>query len=275
MSKGPELFFNIGKTARDLLTKDFNTDQKFSISTFSDSGLALTSSALKRGGISIGDVAGVYKYKNTLFSFIVDSESNIASTVTFDEIFPSTRAIASFKLPDYNSGKLEVQYFHDHATFTTALALNKSPAIDFSSTFGTKAFAFGAEAGYDTTSGKLTKYTAGFTMTKADSTYSIILGDKADTIKAACAKYLDQSKRSAFVTEVSRKFSTNENGYAFGGSYALDPLTTVKAKINNNGKLGAVLQHEMIPKSLLTVSGEFDTVSSERPKIGFAFAIKP
>lgn len=71
--------------------------------------------------------------------------------------------------------QLEVQYFHDHATFTTAVALNQSPAVDVSATIGTPSIAFGAEAGYDTTSGSFTKYTAGISVTKPDSSASIIL----------------------------------------------------------------------------------------------------
>lgn len=131
----------------------------------------------------------------------------ILTTITFTEIFPSTKTIASFKLPDYNSGKVseflfarvsnqfftckfklkafsdrlstflqvEVQYFHDHATFTTAVALNQSPVVDLSATIGTPTIAFGAEAGYDTTSGSFTKYTAGVSVTKPDSYASILL----------------------------------------------------------------------------------------------------
>ena len=68
-----------------------------------------------------------------------------------------------------------MQYFHDHATFTSAVALNQSPAIDVSTTIGTPIIAFGAEAGYDTTSGNFTKYTAGISVTKPDSSASIIL----------------------------------------------------------------------------------------------------
>lgn len=71
--------------------------------------------------------------------------------------------------------QLELQYFHDHATFTTVVALNQSPAIDVTATIGTPTIAFGAEAGYDTTSGSFTKYTAGISVTKPDSYASIIL----------------------------------------------------------------------------------------------------
>ncbi|KAK7853510.1 mitochondrial outer membrane protein porin 2-like [Quercus suber] len=276
MSKGPGLFTDIGKKAKDLLTRDFNSDQKFTVSTYSDAGVALTSTAVKKGGFSTGDVAAQYKYKNAIFDVKVDTESNISTTITFTEILPSTKTIASFKVPDYNSGKLEVQYFHDHATLTTAVALNQSPAIDVSATIGTPSIAFGAEAGYDTTTGNFTKYTAGLSVAKPESSASIILGDKGDSIKASYVHHLDEFKKSAAVGEITRKFSTNENTFTVGGSYAIDSLTVVKAKLNNHGKLGALLQHEVIPKSVLTVSGEVDTKALDKnPNFGLAIALRP
>lgn len=276
MSKGPGPFSEIGKKAKDLLTRDYTSDQKFSISTYSDAGVVLTSTAVKKGGLSTGDVAALYKFKNTVVDVKVDTESNISTTVTVTEILPSTKTIASVKLPDYNSGKLEVQYFHDHAAFSTAVTVNQSPLLDVSATIGTPAIAFGAEAGYDTTSGNFTKYNAGISITKPDSSASIILGDKGDSLRASYVHYLDQLKKSAAVGEITRKFSTNENTFTVGGSYSVDHVTVVKAKLNNHGKLGALLQHEVIPKSLLTISGEIDTKALEKnPKFGLAIALKP
>ncbi|GLU20127.1 hypothetical protein SLE2022_363400 [Rubroshorea leprosula] len=276
MSKGPGLFSDIGKKAKDLLTKDYITDQKFTVSTYSDAGLGLTSTALKRGGLSIGDVSVLYKYKNALFDVKVDTESNISTTFTFTEILPSTKTIASFKVPDYSSGKLEVQYFHDHATLTTAVGMNQTPAVDVSATIGTPFITFGAEAGYDTTSGSFTKYTAGISVSKPDSCASIIMGDKGDSIKASYVHHLDKLKKSAAVAEITRRFSTNENTFTVGGLYAIDHLTVVKAKLNNHGRLGALLQHEVIPKSLLTISSEVDTKALDKnPRFGLSLALKP
>ncbi|KAL6952901.1 Voltage-dependent anion-selective channel protein 2 [Sarracenia purpurea var. burkii] len=276
MSKGPGLFSDIGKNAKDLLTKDYVSDQKFSLSTSSDTGVAITSTAVKKGGLSTGDVAAQYQYNNTLIAVKFDTESNISTTLTFVDIVPSTKTIASFKLPDYNSGKLEVQYFHPHATFTTAAALNQSPIVDLSATIGTPTIAFGAEAGYETTAGKFTKYTAGISITKPDSCASIILGDKGDSITASYVHHLDQYKKSTAVGEITRRFSRNENTFTVGGSYAVDSLTVVKAKLNNHGKLGALMQHELIPKSVLTISSEFDTKALDRtPRFGLALALKP
>ncbi|GJX38411.1 mitochondrial outer membrane protein porin 2-like protein [Tanacetum coccineum] len=273
-NEGPGLFSDIGKKAKDLLTRDYLSDHKFSVSTTTDAGVTLTSAATKKGGQSNGDVGTVYKYKNVLLDVIFDTQSTIATTLTFTEIVPSTKTIASFKLPDFTSGK--VQYFHHHATLTSAVALNHPQTIDVSATIGTPTFSFGAEAGYESSSSKLTKYTAGISVNKPDSSASIVLGDRGDTLRASYIHHFDLSKKTAAVGEISRRLSTNENTFTVGGSYAVDGLTVVKAKLNNHGKLGAVLQHEIIPKSLVTVSSELDTNALDKtPKFGLALALKP
>ena len=120
------------------------------------------------------------------------------------------------------------------------------------------------------------KYTAGLSVAKPESSASIILGDKGDNIKTSYVHHLDQFKKSAAIGEITRKFSTNENTFTVGGSYAIDSLTVVKAKLNNHGKLGALLQHEVIPKSVLTVFGEVDTKALDKnPKFGLAIALWP
>ena len=101
-------------------------------------------------------------------------------------------------------------------------------------------------------------------------------GDKGESIRASYVHHFDQFKKSSAAGEIARKFSTNENTFTVGGSYSLDNLTLVKAKLNNHGKLGTVLQHELIPKSILTVSSEFDTKALEKtPRFGLSLALKP
>ncbi|KAL8168339.1 hypothetical protein V2J09_009838 [Rumex salicifolius] len=276
MATGPGLFSDIGKKAKDLLAKDYVTDQKFSVSTLSNTGLAITSSAVKNGGLSTGQVAAIYPYKNSLINVQVDTASNILTSFIIKDILPSTKTMASFILPDYTSGKLEVQYFHHHGTLTTSATLNKNPIINLSATLGTPTISFGAEAGYDTTSRYVTKYTAGISVTKPECCASIILGEKGDTITASYLHHLDESSRSTVVGEFNRKFSTNENTFTVGGSYAIDSITVAKAKLNNHGKLGAALQHELMPKSILTLAGDFDTKALDRnPRFGVAFALSP
>lgn len=87
---------------------------------------------------------------------------------------------------------------------------------------------------------------------------------------------MDHSKRRAAGGEIARKFSTNHNTFTVGGSYALDDLMLVKFKPNNHGTLGSVLQHQIIRKSVITISSELDTKALDKiPKFGVCFALRP
>ncbi|XP_074574260.1 mitochondrial outer membrane protein porin 5-like [Curcuma longa] len=274
--RGPGLFSDIGKKAKDLLNKDYTYDPKLTISTYSASGVGLTAAAVNKGGVYTFDVGSQYKYKNTLIDVKVDTNSNISTTLTITDIVPYSKAIASFKIPDYNSGKLELQYLHDHASFASVVALKQSPVVDLSVTLGTKAAAFGVEAGFDTASGNFAKYTLGIGLTKPEYNASIVLEDKLDTLRASYLHHLDEKQKTSAVAEIVRQFSANKNIVTIGGQYELDPLTTVKARFNNSGKVTALLQHELKPKSFLTLAGEFDTKALEKaPKFGLALALKP
>ncbi|KAG6529056.1 mitochondrial outer membrane protein porin 5-like [Zingiber officinale] len=274
--KGPGLFSDIGKKAKDLLNKDYTNDQKLTISTCSDSGLGLTSAAVNKGGHYTFDVSTQYKHKNTLIDVKVDTNSNILTTITISDALPYTKAIATFKIPDYHSRKLELQYFHDHASIASVVSLKQSPVVELSATLGTKAAAFGIDAGFDTASGNFGKYTLGVGFTKPEYNVSIVLEDKLDTLRASYLHHLDAAQKTSVGAEIVRQFSTNKNTMTVGGQYEVDPLTTVKARFNNSGKFGALLQHELRPKSVLNLSSEFDTKALEKaPKFGLALALKP
>ncbi|XP_056685018.1 mitochondrial outer membrane protein porin 2-like [Spinacia oleracea] len=88
---------------------------------------------------------------------------------------PSLKSIASVKLPDYNSAKLELQYFHEHAALNSSISFNKSLIFYVSATCGTPSTVIGVEAGYDTSISDFTKYNVGISMTKPDSCTSVIL----------------------------------------------------------------------------------------------------
>lgn len=81
---------------------------------------------------------------------------------------------------------------------------------------------------------------------------------------------------TAVGAEVTHSFSSNENTVTIGTQHLLDPLTSVKARVNNFGKVSGLIQHEWRPKSLITVSTEVDTKSIDKSaKFGLALALKP
>ncbi|KAE9590381.1 hypothetical protein Lal_00028093 [Lupinus albus] len=276
MAKGPVLYSEIGKKARDLLFKDYHSDQKFTITTYSPTGVAITSSGTRKGDLFVADVNTQLKNKNITTDIKVDTDSNLFTTITVNEPAPGLKAIFNFKVPDQRSGKVEVQYLHDYAGITTSVGLTANPVVNFSGVVGTNALALGADVSFDTKIGELTKLNAGFNFTNDDLVASLTVNDKGDALNASYFHVVSPLSSTAVGAEVTHRFSTNENTLTFGTQHALDPLTTVKARVNNFGKANALIQHEWRPKSFFTISGEVDTKAIEKSaKVGLGLVLKP
>ncbi|MED6144745.1 Voltage-dependent anion-selective channel protein 1 [Stylosanthes scabra] len=264
MAKGPGLYTEIGKKARDLLFKDYHSDQKFSISTYSPTGVAITSSGTRKGELFVADVNTQLKNRNVTTDIKVDTDSNLFTTITVDEPTPGLKAIFSFKVPDQRSGKVELQYLHDYAGVSTSVGLTANPIVNLSAVVGTNVLALGVDLSYDTKSGDLIKSNSGLSFTKDDLIAALNVNDKGDTLNASYYHVVNPLTSTAVGAEVTHRFSSNENTLTLGTQHALDPLTTVKARVNNYGRASALIQHEWRPKSLFTISGEVDTKAIEK-----------
>ncbi|GLT45341.1 hypothetical protein SLA2020_191780 [Shorea laevis] len=276
MVKGPGLYSDIGKKARDLLYKDYQTDHKFSVTTYTSNGVAITSTGVKKGELFLADVSTKLKNKNITTDLKVDTSSNLLTTVTVDEPAPGLKTIFSFIVPDQRSGKLELQYQHEYSGISTSIGLTANPIVNFSGVVGNNVLSLGTDLSFDTATGNFKKCNAGFSFTHADLIASLNLNDKGDTLSASYYHIVSPLTNTAVGAELSHSFSNNENSLTIGTQHALDPLTTVKARVNNYGRTSALIQHEWSPKSLFTISGEVDTRAIEKSaKIGLALALKP
>ncbi|XP_031093914.1 mitochondrial outer membrane protein porin of 34 kDa [Ipomoea triloba] len=276
MGKGPGLYSDIGKKARDLLYKDYQTDHKFTITTYSPTGVAITSSGSKKGDFFVADVNTQLKNKNITTDIKVDTNSNLFTTITVDEPVPGLKTILNFRVPDQRSGKLEIQYLHDYAGISTSVGLTANPIVSFSGVLGTNSLALGTDVSFDSKTGTFTKYNAGLSFINSDLIAALTLNDKGDTLSASYYQPTKPLTNTFIGAEVTHSFSTNMNTITVGTQHQLDPLTTVKARMNNFGKASALIQHEWRPKSIFTLSGELDTKSVDKsPKFGLALALKP
>nr|DAD34796.1 TPA_asm: hypothetical protein HUJ06_005436 [Nelumbo nucifera] len=237
---------------------------------------AVTSTGIKKGELFLADINTQLKNKNITTDIKVDTNSNVFTTITVDEPAPGLKTILSFKVPDQRSGKAELQYLHDYAGISASIGLTANPIVNFSGVVGTSAASVGTDLSFDTASGNFTKFNAGASLSNADLIASLTLNDKGDTLTASYYHIVSPLTHTAVGAELTRTFSSNDNTLTFGTQHALDPLTTVKARLNNYGKASALIQHEWRPKSLLTISGEVDTRAIEKSaKVGLALALKP
>nr|GMD64367.1 mitochondrial outer membrane protein porin of 34 kDa [Ipomoea batatas] len=81
-------YTHINKKAKDLLYRDYQTDRKFTITTYSLTGVAITSTGSKKGDLFFGDVNTQLKNKNITIDIKVDTNSNVFTTITIDEDVP-------------------------------------------------------------------------------------------------------------------------------------------------------------------------------------------
>ncbi|KAL5788076.1 hypothetical protein ACOSP7_005025 [Xanthoceras sorbifolium] len=272
-NKGPGLFPDIGKEAKDLLTKGYVKDDVFSISTRSSIGVVSTlTTAVKHGRHSTSNIAATYK--NATVDVKFDSKSHLSTTLSFREKFsPSTKTLFTLKLPDHSSSELKIQYFHEKAALASSFVLKQSPAVVISAVIGNPRIAFGVEAEYKTTR-CFTKYDAAIHVANPKCNASIILANKGDLLKASYMHRFHQPTRIAVAAEITRRFSTKENSLTIGGSYEVDRKTTLKVKVNNHGSLNTLLLYKIRTKSSLSISGEFDTKGLDKtPRIGLAAAL--
>lgn len=276
MGSSPAPFSEIGKKAKDLLTKDYNFDQKFSLSVVGATGLGLIATGSKRDQIFIGDLSTIYKSGNTTVDVKVDTYSNVTSKVTVSNLLPSTKAALSFKIPDNKSGKLDVQYLHPHAAFDSSIGLNPNPLLELSATIGSKELSLGGEVAFDTASASFIKYNAGISLNKHDYSAALLLTDKGQALKASYIHYVDSKNGTTVAAELIHRFSSYQNNFSIGSSHAIDPFTIVKTRLSDNGKIATLLQREWRPKSLITFSAEYDSKAvNATPKLGLALTLKP
>ncbi|MQL90760.1 hypothetical protein Taro_023363 [Colocasia esculenta] len=272
---GPGLYSEIGKKARDLLYRDYQTDQKFVFSTCAANGVAITSTGTKKNDLIFGEIHTQLKNKGVTTDLKVNSDSTLLTTITVDELAPRFKTIFSFVVPDQRSGKVELQYLHDYAGVNASFGLTANPVVNFASVVGTNTVAAGVDLSFNTATGNFIKYNVGLNMINDDLIASFTLNDKFDTLTTSYYHYIKPSTTTAVGAELTHSFSSNENTLTFGTQHALDPLTTVKARINNYGRASALLQHEWRPKSLITISGEVDTKAIEKSsKVGLSLLLK-
>ncbi|GFY80687.1 voltage dependent anion channel 4 [Actinidia rufa] len=238
MATSPAPFSEIGKQVKeisllctDLLTKDYNFDQKFTFSVPSSSGM-------------------------------------VSTKVTVNDILASTKAALSFNIPDHKSGKLDVHYLRNHATIDSSIGLNPTPLLEVAATLGNKDLSFGGEFWFDTTSSSFTRYSAAIGLNKADFSAALILMDKGKTLKASYIHTLNTLNGTAVAAEMTHRFSSYENSFTIGSSHVIDPYTSLKTRFSDNGKVAMLCQREWRPKSLITFSAEYDSKATDAaPKL--------
>uniref|UniRef100_A0A0D9YS78 PTBP1-like RNA recognition motif 2 domain-containing protein n=1 Tax=Oryza glumipatula TaxID=40148 RepID=A0A0D9YS78_9ORYZ len=91
---------------------------------------------VKKGGSDTLDLSSVCKYKNAHDSIQVGTVSSISLSLTMFPVLPSKKLVTSIKIPNYNSGQMEVQCIHQSASFVTSIGMESSLVVAFCGSAG-------------------------------------------------------------------------------------------------------------------------------------------
>ena len=102
--------------------------------------------------------------------------------------------------------------------------------------------------------------------------------DNFQTLKGSCYFEVNPLTKTAIAAEVKYDLADDETtGVTVGAQHALFSWTLLKARLNNNGKVGGLIQQKFGTKFSITVAGEInlnEKAKEKFPKVGVSMALK-
>jgi len=276
-------FKDIGKSASDLLTKDFKVGKNtVELKTKVPQGITLTPSATKGGDKLDGSVKAEYGIAKGM-----KTEMELATSGVMKCMFEAADVIAKGmvckvdaatpapgKAGFLSSAAFEAVYKTGPARCQASYDLYKGDLTANAS--ATKSgVSVGAECTYSTSKSALAKYAAACQYVQPDFTVAMKLSEAlAKPGKTFAGTYYHKVSGDMQVgAELSKAASKTDVDLAFGCMYKLDKDTTVKSKVDSDGKLLASFKQKLSPLTLITLAAEIDTVNLNEGKHKFGMVM--
>lgn len=277
-------FADIAKSANDLLNKDF---YHLSAGTLEVKSNTPNNVAFKVTGksshdkVTSGAIEG--KYTEKPLGLTLTQSWNTANALESklelnDSITKGLKAEGIFSfLPANNArgAKFNLHYkqpnFHGRAFFD----LLKGPTANIDAVVGHEGFLAGASAGYDVQKGAVTGYSAAVGYAAPTYVAAVTASDHLSVFAASYYhKVNSQVEAGAKATWNSK--SGNAVGLEVASKYRLDPVSFVKAKINDRGVAAVAYNVLLRPGVTLGVGASFDTQKLDQAthKVGTSFTFE-
>jgi len=277
----PVAFSDLSKASKDLLTKDYPLGHaKLEVKTITANGVNLTvngtqdnktgfvssEAKLKYSDFAKGLVVTKSITTNNLLSLQIELENKAAKGVKLD-VVSSYLPLTSAK-----NVSAKVYYKHDLAHVRAAADMFKGPLLNIDFVSGQNGVFVGGETGYNVEKGTTTKYNASIAYFHRDFTAALHSTDCFNAYSAAYYQRVNPDVEVGAVASWDSKVNNNAVNLEVGTKYFLDRDAFVKAKINNQGKLGLAYTQIIKPGIKLGLAGSFDTSKLDEPahKLGFS-----
>ncbi|KDP31208.1 hypothetical protein JCGZ_11584 [Jatropha curcas] len=246
MSKGPGLYQDIGKKARDLLYRDYVHQSRTH-----------------------------FQYRDIKWNFDVSCET--------PEILPGVTTLFRFILPE--AGKVELRFLNEYFGIAAGVGVKAydegpflgngyTPVVNLSGVAGNTLFSLGTDVSFNVSERTFDEFSAGLSFNMPFFISALNLDDKLDAVKASCHYTFNPLTRTAIAAELKHNFSSSgATTITVGAQHSLFPFTLMKARVNSDAKIGGLIRLEMWEKLHLALIGEVDFRAPDKiSKIGMSMA---
>jgi hypothetical protein len=274
----PPFFKNFGKSAKDLLSKKYDYQNKLSAKNNVQSDLAIESSTTsdEKGNWS-GNVKATYKNKD--FGNVeteVDTRGTASSEATFTKLANNTSVIV--KVTEKPTVRASAEYKQENVAAAVGVDWSKTTTTaDGSVSAGLDGFAVGGDGKYDATKSEVASYNAGAEYAAKDFTASVKTDKKFEAVLVSYFHNVNTGR--AGKTQVGGSFAHDWNKktqvLTIGTEHDVDAATTLKGKVDSEGGVAGAVEHRLAnPAVKINAAALFNKNSgftAQQFGVGFTF----
>jgi len=270
----PPKYDDLGKDSKDLLNKSYNFGAiKLEGKTLAANGKTEFVSEFTHDYTESGAVGATLesKWKGLPYGLSISEKWNtqnvILSKITCDKIANLTLDGEVTFAPSTGKKSAKVKATHQ-SVYTNVVGdvdLLSGPAVNLSAVFGYGGLLAGYQASYDTGNSKLTKNNVALAYKGGDYT---LHGSVVDATKFTCSLHHSVNAGLAVGAQMSWAAGGDSTSFTVGMKKEIDADASVKAKIDNNLRVGLSYTQTLRPGLSATLSGLLNGKEATGHKFG-------
>ncbi|KAI8330489.1 eukaryotic porin/Tom40 [Chlamydoabsidia padenii] len=279
----PVAFNDIGKSAKDLLSKDYPVGGvKLEVKTTAPNGVTFKVNGHRdnKTGVIIGDLETKYADKVNGISFTeawttsnhlngkIELENNLAKGLKLE--------LMTSLLPALNDKTAKVNAIYKKPNVHTVATLDVFKTnFSVNSVVGQQGFLVGGEVAYNVLDGKISRYNAAAGYNTAEYSVALLATNNLNNFAASYYHRVNSDLEASGKAAWDAKGS-NAVALEVGAKLKLDNSTFVKSKISNSGVLGLAYTQALRPGVKVNLGAAIDTtrLNENAHKIGVSFTLE-
>jgi voltage-dependent anion channel protein 2 len=271
--KTPGLYSDLGKKASDLLTKEFPDKSKFELKTKTSNGVVQELSLTKAGDNITGSINPKYTFAKhgVTVGFTADTEKHTKFEVSVDQPLPGLKLTTIVDSKKLNAIQFDAEYKHDYVALNGSVDVlnNEGTEASLAGVVGYEGFSVGLQSKYN--KGALNTVNGTAAYTTLDWVFTLFGAFKTHRVGVSYYHRVTSAASAGFEASFDLdKAQASPSKLTVGGSYQLDLDTSVKGKLDTDGKLSLSYAQRLNRYARLNVATSLN-INNPQSKSGHSF----